>query len=55
MLDQPHTTRSDVWSASVLAFILLSGEYPFLRTLEGLQDKAAVSALLGVRYASRPG
>mmetsp|Transcript_18154 Transcript_18154/g.36212 ORF Transcript_18154/g.36212 Transcript_18154/m.36212 type:complete len:86 (+) Transcript_18154:530-787(+) len=52
LLDQPHTMRSGARSAGVLAFILLSSEYLFLRTLKGLQDKADLSALLGARYVS---
>lgn len=51
LIGQSYTAQSDIWSAGVIAFVLLSGEYPFLKTTNELEDETKVSALLGARYS----
>jgi len=51
LMGQSYTAQSDCWSAGVIAFVLLSGEYPFLKTTNELEDEMKVSALLGARYS----
>ena len=45
-----YTEKSDIWSLAVVVWILLAGDYPFLRTQEDLEDKAKVDKLVKASY-----
>ena len=39
LLKRGYTEKTDIWSVGVIAFILLSNEYPFLKDMEELEDE----------------
>lgn len=46
----PYTTKSDVWAIGVIVWVMLAGDYPFLRKDEELKDKAKRTALNNADY-----
>lgn len=46
----PYTTKSDVWAIGVIVWVLLAGDYPFLRTDEDLKNKEKRAALNNADY-----
>jgi len=46
----PYTTKSDVWAVGVIVWVLLAGDYPFLRRDEELKDKNKREALNNADY-----
>ena len=44
------TDKTDVWAVGVIAFIMLSGEFPFIRSNEDLKDPAQMDRLKRVSY-----
>lgn len=46
--------QTDLWSIGVVAFILLSGEYPFLRGSHDMEDQVRKEMLANARYKFGP-
>jgi serine/threonine protein kinase len=43
------TDKADVWAVGVIAWVLLSGEFPFVKNTADLKDKDKMEALKKVR------
>jgi serine/threonine protein kinase len=48
------TEQTDIWSIGVIAFIMLSGSYPFLRGSHDLEDEERKSLLKDAKYRFGP-
>ena len=46
------TDKSDVWAVGVIAFIMLSGEFPFVKTHSDLKDEDKMERLKQVSVAA---
>jgi len=46
----PYTTKSDVWAIGVIVWIMLAGDYPFMRREEDLKNKEKRAALNNADY-----
>lgn len=46
----PYTKKSDVWSVGIIVWVLLSGDYPFLRNMDELEDKDKKEKLIQARH-----
>lgn len=46
----PYTEKSDVWAIGVIIWVLLAGDYPFIKTSEDLNDEKKKSDLVNARY-----
>lgn len=45
-----YTDKSDIWSLGVCAWVLLSGDFPFIRTEADLDDKFKLNRLINAQY-----
>ena len=45
-----YTGKTDIWSLGVCAWVLLSGDFPFIRTEADLDDKFKLNRLLNAKY-----
>ena len=45
LLGRPYSEETDIWSLGCIAFILLSGDYPFLKEMADLMDDKKMDAL----------
>ena len=45
-----YTEKSDVWSIGIIAWILLAGDYPFLRVFDDLKDEKAKKRLVDANF-----
>uniref|UniRef100_A0A7S1B793 Calmodulin n=2 Tax=Corethron hystrix TaxID=216773 RepID=A0A7S1B793_9STRA len=50
LMGHPYTVQNDIWSAGVLAFVLLSEEYPFLKNMKDLADEKKMANFVYARY-----
>ena len=50
LANAPYTEKSDVWSIGVIIWILLSGDYPFLRQESDLKNESKRDKLLKGEY-----
>mmetsp|Transcript_8047 Transcript_8047/g.11500 ORF Transcript_8047/g.11500 Transcript_8047/m.11500 type:complete len:449 (-) Transcript_8047:112-1458(-) len=46
----PYTAKSDVWSIGIMAWILLAGDYPFLRDPSDQENKDKMDKLINANY-----
>lgn len=46
-----YTSKSDVWSVGVIVWILLAGDYPFLRTEDDLKNESKIQKLIDGDYS----
>ena len=46
-----YTDRTEVWSIGVIAWILLAGDFPFLKEENDLSDKRKLNKLLNAQYS----
>jgi len=49
--DAEYTDRTEVWSIGVIAWILLAGDFPFLKEEKDLSDKNKLNKLLNAQYS----
>ena len=54
LLGSTYTTQTDVWSAGVVAFVLLCEECPFMRNLEDMRDPEMVQKLREAKLQVSP-
>lgn len=47
---QPYTEKSDVWSIGVIIWIMLAGDYPFIKEYDDLKDELLKKKLLNAEY-----
>jgi calcium-dependent protein kinase len=45
-----YTDRSDIWALGVCAWVLLAGDFPFIRTEADLSDKFKLNRLVNATY-----
>lgn len=45
-----YTNKSDIWSLGVCAWVLLAGDFPFIRTEADLDDKFKLNRLINAKY-----
>mmetsp|Transcript_5787 Transcript_5787/g.10967 ORF Transcript_5787/g.10967 Transcript_5787/m.10967 type:complete len:814 (+) Transcript_5787:172-2613(+) len=46
----PYSGKSDVWSVGIIVWILLAGDYPFLKEWDDLKDEKKKDDLVNARY-----
>lgn len=46
----PYTAKSDVWSIGVIIWILLAGDYPFLKDWDDIKDDKKKEQLINARF-----
>ena len=47
----PYTEKSDVWAIGVIIWVMLAGDYPFIKTYEDLNNEKRKSDLVNARYS----
>lgn len=45
-----YTEQTDIWSIGIVAWVLLSATYPFMRSIEEMKDEAKKEQLSNARY-----
>eukprot|EP00560_Eucampia_antarctica_P008246 CAMPEP_0197824004 /NCGR_PEP_ID=MMETSP1437-20131217/1319_1 /TAXON_ID=49252 ORGANISM="Eucampia antarctica, Strain CCMP1452" /NCGR_SAMPLE_ID=MMETSP1437 /ASSEMBLY_ACC=CAM_ASM_001096 /LENGTH=680 /DNA_ID=CAMNT_0043423463 /DNA_START=29 /DNA_END=2071 /DNA_ORIENTATION=- len=45
-----YTQKTDIWAIGVVVWIILSGDFPFVRDAEDLNDKDKLTRLINARY-----
>jgi len=46
-----YTDKTDIWSLGVCAWVLLSGDFPFIRTEADLDDKFKLNRLINAKFS----
>mmetsp|Transcript_12801 Transcript_12801/g.19847 ORF Transcript_12801/g.19847 Transcript_12801/m.19847 type:complete len:409 (+) Transcript_12801:72-1298(+) len=46
-----YTDKTDMWAVGVIAWILLAGDYPFVKEADDLEDKFKLNKLINARYS----
>lgn len=51
MLGSGYTQKADLWSVGVIAFVMLCGDYPFMRDEDDFQNQTMIENLATARFA----